>query len=85
MSSPPTLDPRLLTRVRGEYREMPGLSLTLAQACRLWQVDPATCHAVLQRLIAEQFLVQSPTGMYAATASAPKGFPQRRASSMSAA
>ena len=30
----------LVQRVRGEFREMPGLRLTFAQACRLWQLDP---------------------------------------------
>jgi hypothetical protein len=46
----------LLYRVHGEYMEMPGLRLTLAQACRLWNVDPATSQNVLNRLVEEQFL-----------------------------
>jgi len=46
----------LLNRIRGEYTEMPGLRLTLAQACRLWDVDTATCHAILATLITEGFL-----------------------------
>ena len=29
----------LLGRIRGEYLEMPGLKLTLAQAQRLWGLD----------------------------------------------
>jgi len=29
----------LLLRVEGEYREMPGLSLTVPQAERLWGLD----------------------------------------------
>jgi hypothetical protein len=66
MSPAPALDFRLLTRVRGEYREMPGLTLTFGQACRLWQVDATTCEAVLQRLLAEGFLVKSASGAYAA-------------------
>jgi hypothetical protein len=33
----------LVARIRGEYREMPGLRLTFAQACRLWQLDAPTC------------------------------------------
>ena len=49
-------DPGLLHRVHGEYMEMPGLRLTLAQACRLWNVDPATSLAVLNRLVEAQFL-----------------------------
>jgi len=49
-------DPRLLQRVHGEYMEMPGLRLTLAQACRLWNVDPATSLDVLNHLVDEQFL-----------------------------
>ena len=49
-------DPRLLQRVHGEYMEMPGLRLTLAQACRLWNVDAATSLDVLNRLVEEQFL-----------------------------
>ena len=30
----------VLQRIRGEFREMPGLKLTIAQAARLWQLDP---------------------------------------------
>jgi hypothetical protein len=43
----------LVARIRGEYREMPGLRLTFAQACRLWQVDASTCEAVLHTLLKE--------------------------------
>ena len=49
-------DVGLLRRVHGEYMEMPGLSLTLAQACRLWNADPATSLDVLTRLVDDQFL-----------------------------
>jgi hypothetical protein len=49
-------DTRLLQRVYGEYLEMPGLRLTLAQACRLWNVDQATSLDVLTRLVDDQFL-----------------------------
>ena len=49
----------LVTRVRGEYGEMPGLRLTLAQACRLWQLEPAVCDAILQALVAEGFLART--------------------------
>jgi hypothetical protein len=46
----------LLHRVHGEYMEMPGLRLTLAQACRLWNVDSDTSLGVLTKLVDEQFL-----------------------------
>lgn len=52
-------DHGLLHRVHGEYMEMPGLRLTLAQACRLWNADPDTSRDVLNRLVEEQFLRQS--------------------------
>jgi hypothetical protein len=54
-TSVPT-DDRLLRRVHGEYMEMPGLRLTLEQACRLWNVDTATSLMVLTHLVDEQFL-----------------------------
>ena len=57
-------DHRLLSRIRGEYREMPGLRLTFTQACRLWQLDGTTCHDVLERLLVERFLQRTPDGSY---------------------
>ena len=62
MSPPETL----VVRIRGEYREMPGLRLTFAQACRLWQVDGATCNAVLQTLVDEGFLIGRQDGTFIA-------------------
>jgi hypothetical protein len=56
----------LIARIRGEFREMPGLSLTAAQACRLWQLDAATCEALLNALLAEGFLGRTPNGMFVA-------------------
>lgn len=56
----------LIDRVRGEYREMPGLKLTVAQACRLSQLDRLTCEAMLEQLIHEEFLHQTPSGAYIA-------------------
>jgi len=58
----------LLARIRGEYSEMPGLRLTFEQACRLWQVDAATCRSVLEHLVAERFLQRTPDGSYCAFA-----------------
>ena len=57
-------DHRLLSRIRGEYREMPGLRLTFTQACRLWQLDGPTCHQALDKLLVERFLQRTPDGSY---------------------
>ena len=56
----------LVARVRGEYREMPGLRLTFAQACRLWQVDASTCETLLEQLVREAFLYKTDNGAYIA-------------------
>jgi DNA-binding IclR family transcriptional regulator len=54
----------LLDRIRGEYREMPGMRLNLQQACRLWQLAPQTCEQLLTTLVAEGFLIQSEDGSF---------------------
>ena len=51
-------------RVRGEFREMPGLSLTLAQAGRLWSLDDETCRDVLTQLVENGFLCRRPDGAF---------------------
>jgi hypothetical protein len=56
----------LVARIRGEYTEMPGLRLTLAQACRLWQMDTANCESVLQTLVNDSFLVRTKDGVFIA-------------------
>jgi hypothetical protein len=43
-------------RVCGEYAEMPGHRLTLAQACRLWNVDADASATVLDHLVESGFL-----------------------------
>jgi hypothetical protein len=54
----------LMGRVRSEYREMPGLCLTVPQASRLWQIDPSNCERVLHALAAEGFLARTPAGAF---------------------
>ena len=56
----------LLDRIAAEYREMPGLSLTAAQAARLWGLDRAHCGAVLQALVAAGRLRHTPEGRFCA-------------------
>ena len=66
-------DDRLLRRVHGEFMEMPGLRLTLAQACRLWNVDATTSRDVLNQLVDEQFLRLSGPHYMRAAAGKPLG------------
>ncbi len=56
---------RLLTRIRAEYLEMPGLKLTLGQAQRLCGVERELCKMVLDALVAEKFLCVKPDGAFA--------------------
>jgi hypothetical protein len=51
-------------RVRGEFLEMPGLSLTPQQASLLWAVDRATSQRVLARLTSSGFLARTRDGAY---------------------
>jgi len=46
----------VVRRIREEFREMPGLRLTPAQATRLWGLEHETCRAVIDRLVASEFL-----------------------------
>jgi hypothetical protein len=55
----------LLSRIRAEYLEMPGLRLTVPQAQRLCGGEDGSCQAVLDRLVDERFLCRRPDGSYA--------------------
>lgn len=46
-------DRALCERVRGEYSEMPGLRLTLAQASRLFHMEMTHCSQVLDTLVTQ--------------------------------
>jgi hypothetical protein len=63
---PPAPFDSLVARVRGEYSEMPGLRLTVSQACRLWHVDVSTCEMLFEALLREGFLYKTRTGAYIA-------------------
>jgi hypothetical protein len=41
----------LCTRIQAEFREMPGLRLTLPQAARFFGLEPARCRVVLETLV----------------------------------
>lgn len=51
------MDLDLVTRrVREEFREMPGLRLTPAQATRLWGLEQDVCRQIIDSLIAAAYL-----------------------------
>jgi hypothetical protein len=63
---PPTSFDSLVARVRGEYCEMPGLRLTVSQACRLWHVDISTCEMLFEQLVREGFIYKTEKSAYTA-------------------
>jgi hypothetical protein len=62
--NPIRLAEEVLRRVKGEFLEMPGLRLTEAQARRLWGLDAAVCSALLDTLVASNFLFRTRDGAF---------------------
>jgi len=58
------VEPRILERMRAEYEESPGLSLTERQARRLWGLDEETCAMLLRELVEEHYLQRTAAEMY---------------------
>ena len=54
----------LTRRVRAEYADMPGLSITLVQAQRLLAADEPACAEVFQTLIKRGVLRRTAHGRY---------------------
>jgi hypothetical protein len=54
----------IVRRIRSEFVEMPGLSLTLTQAQRLFGLDQVLCDAVLRTLVDTGFLLQTQRGTF---------------------
>lgn len=52
----------LVERVRGEFNEMPGLQLTMAQAAKLWGMDSTSCRNVIEALVDASFLRWTSSG-----------------------
>jgi hypothetical protein len=44
-------DETLHARIRAEYHEMPGMRLTVAQAARLFNLEPIRCARLLDALV----------------------------------
>jgi hypothetical protein len=53
-----------LSIVRAEFCEMPGLQLTKPQIQRLWGIEAATCDALVDALIKQNFLKRTQRGGY---------------------
>lgn len=52
----------LVLRVRAEFLEMPGLTVTIPQAMRLWGVSSDVCQNVIDVLVGSAFLQRTATG-----------------------
>jgi hypothetical protein len=52
-------------RVRAEFVEMPGLTLTVRQASRLFGLDQDVCREVVNRLVGAEFLRWAGAGVVA--------------------
>jgi len=55
----------VVSRIRAEYLEMPGLHLTAAQVQRLCGIESKICETALDSLLGAQFLCVSADGCYA--------------------
>lgn len=55
----------VLTTVKREFDEMPGLALTADQARRMWSLEPRVCSVVLSRLVETGYLCRTDSGQYA--------------------
>jgi hypothetical protein len=52
----------MVSRIRSEFLEMPGLQLTVPQAARLWGLEQRACHDLIEALVASAFLRWTPRG-----------------------
>jgi hypothetical protein len=54
----------VLQRIQGEFVEMPGLRLTVAQAQRLWGLEREICNTLLGALVDAKFLTRTRDGAF---------------------
>ncbi len=57
---------QLVSTIVGNYREMPGLSLRLNQASRLFGIPPRACETLLDHLVEKGQLRRAADGQYVA-------------------
>lgn len=67
--SPPRPDSELRRRIHAEFREMPGLRLTLAQAARFFHLERSECDRLLRELVRSGELRSDATGFMASPVS----------------
>jgi hypothetical protein len=53
-----------VARVAAEFREMPGLSVTLAQAARLFNLSGDECGGLFEELRRQGLIEVTPDGVY---------------------
>jgi hypothetical protein len=53
-----------LRLIQAEYLEMPGLRLTKPQVQQLWRLEPEMCDALLESLVATDFLKKTHRNAY---------------------
>jgi hypothetical protein len=54
----------VISRIRAEFLEMPGMKLTMRQVQRLCGIEGTLCQCVLDSLVEEKFLSVKPDGLY---------------------
>ena len=47
---------RVVERVRAEFEEMPGMTLTMQQASRLFGLEHEVCRTIVERLVTTAYL-----------------------------
>jgi len=60
-----------LAVIRGEYLELPGMTLSIRQASRLWSLEETTCRHLLEYLAATGFLTRGADGTFRRTTTRP--------------
>jgi len=52
----------VVRRVRAEFEEMPGMTLTMRQASRLFGIERDVCRTVFEGLVRMSYLKWTPSG-----------------------
>jgi hypothetical protein len=71
----------LMTRIKSEFNESPGMCLTLRQGARLWGIAPEEAARIVDLLVSQEFLrwtrngevVRSESGGYSSRCGAEAG------------